>query len=108
MKIPDELRDYLSLFLPALAGLLGAVVALRWIPGATLLTKAWNVGSGFTFAVFMGPWACDFFGIDGLRANVGVGWLFGMFGVAVCDKVAESVKALQLAAIVTGWLSKKE
>jgi hypothetical protein len=106
MKIPDELREYMSLFLPALAGFLGSVFALRWIPGETLTVKAGNVVSGATFAIFVGPWACEFFGVDGLRATVGVGWVFGMFGVAFCDKSMEAIKGLQLTAIVTGWLSK--
>lgn len=52
---PPDLDPAAALNHPAVAGLAGSLIALRWAPGATWLMRAANIASGVALACVIVP-----------------------------------------------------
>jgi hypothetical protein len=79
----------------AAPGLLGALVALRWVGGTP-----WQLA-----AAFVGGSAASFYGTGHLvawsGANPGLsGFLIGLFGMATASRVFEAIAAIPIARVV--------
>lgn len=69
-----------------IGGLAGALVSLKFVPGATLWQRGLNVAGGMLAAGFLAPLAQSAFTLkDSVAA--GVGFLIGMYGMTVADAV---------------------
>lgn len=82
----DDLRH------PASAGLVGALISLRWVPGTTYMQRATNVGSGWGIAYFCGPIVAEFFGMTTPSSQLGLGFALGLFGVNLVAVVMDTIK----------------
>ena len=93
---------------PLTAGLLGALVGLRWAPGTTWLGKLSNVAAGSLFAGYLGPVAAQLLGWPGPEAQSALGFGFGLFGLSLAGSVAQAIKETQLSELVKQWFGRKE
>ena len=85
-----------------LAGPAGSLVALMWMEG-TWPRK---------IAMFIAGWVFSFYGAEYLSEWLGFnqgfsGFLLGLFGMAVVDKLFTSWKEFQVGEILSQWLKKK-
>lgn len=92
---------------PLTAGIGGALAGLRFAPGATLLERAFNVVSGAACAGWLAPAAVSLFDLTSVSAESAMAFLIGMFGMSIAAAVMEAVRAVKLAEILTGWISRK-
>ncbi len=91
--------------LPKLAGLAGAAVSLRFVQGSWPERITMALG-GFVVSVYWGQW---------LSANTGLpeggaGFLLGLFGMAICDKIWQAIQLVPIKeswAAVLEWLKRK-
>ncbi len=96
----DNSQPPWDLILPALAGAVGSIVSLRWMPGETWAARAANAGCGISAAVFVGPWACDLLEVATLRSTSGVSFSIGCFGVALADIAVRQARDLKIAELI--------
>ena len=92
---------------PALAGMAGAVVALRFAPGTSWAERITNVVSGFACAMFAAPALAEGFKLISVPMISALSFFTGMFGMSVAAALLQGVRDLKVADIVTGWISKK-
>lgn len=90
---------------PAAAGLAGALIGLRWAPGAGTVDKLLNVISGATLAGFGGPALGEWLRLSSSQLSV-AGLVLGLFGISLADAVMRSIRTIDLAEIARGWFSK--
>lgn len=61
--------------------------------------------------MFIAGWACSIFGAPHAASWLGfsegfAGFLLGLFGMAIVDKIFETWKALELGKILSAWIRK--
>ena len=98
MNTPDLPPDLARL----LAGPAGSLVALLWIEG-TWPRK---------IAMFAAGWVLSYYGSEHLATWLGFnegfsGFLLGLFGMSIVDKVFTAWKELEVGSIISDWLKKK-
>lgn len=81
---------------PLLAGLVGAVVALRGTPGASLGERLFNVFVGFSMAWFLTPALVDYFRVDTPNVQSAVAFAVGMFGVNIMATVLDNLRGFKI------------
>ena len=84
------------------AGPAGSLFALLWLKG-TWPRKV---------AMFIGGWALSFYGAPGVATWLGfsegfAGFLLGLFGMAIVDKMFEAWDVMDLGTILKDWLRKR-
>lgn len=92
---------------PLTAGLGGALVGLRFAPGATILERSLNVLSGAACAGWLAPAAVTLFDLTSKSAEAAMAFLIGMFGLSIAAAAMEVVRTIKLSEIVSGWISRK-
>lgn len=85
-----------------LAGPLGALVALLWLTGSWLRKTA----------MFMAGWALSYYGSPAAAEWLGFsegfsGFLLGLFGMSIVDKIFEVWQSMEFGVIFKDWLRKK-
>lgn len=101
MKVPEILDLALH---PVVAAAVGAIVALKAIPGTGYPEKALNVGASFALAVYAGPALVEYMEVTSLKIAAGVIFAIGATGLVVFNAIIEAVKRTDLAAYVMSWL----
>jgi hypothetical protein len=99
---PPELLD-IALH-PVVAAAVGAIVALKAIPGTGYVEKGVNVGASFALAVYAGPALVEYMEVTSLKIAAGVIFAIGATGLVVFNAVIEAIKRTDLASWVAGWL----
>ena len=85
----------------AVPGVLGAVVALRWISGTPLQRIAAVLGGSGT-SYYGGDYVADITGVHpGFAA-----WMIGLFGMAVAHKMFEAITAMNIGERLDRILAK--
>lgn len=77
---------------PEVAGALGSMMSLRWVPGANWLSRAFAFGTGFGLAIYCSPWAVELMQIKSAYGPPAFGFLAGLLGMNITAKVVEAVK----------------
>jgi len=88
------------------AGLVGALISLRFAPGLTWAERAVNVVSGTAIASYVGPSAADVLMLHSDNAKMGVAFMLGFLGISLAGSVLQAVREIKLAEILGGWLRK--
>lgn len=100
LQIPPEARD-------ATPGILGALVAIRYTQGPILMRSS----------MFLGGASMSYFGAAPISSAMGVmngaglvGFVLGLFGMAIASKVYEGIAGFPVADVskaVIDWIRKK-
>jgi len=91
---------------PATVGALGALVGLRWAPGAGWVDKLINVAGGTLLAGVCGPALAEAMRLSAAQLSV-AGLVLGLFGISLADAVMRGIRALDLAKIADTWLTRR-
>lgn len=97
--------DNLDVIATKAAGLAGAAVSLKFINGTWPERITMAVG-GFVISLYFAPWAANKMGLP----EGATGFLFGLFGMAICAKVWEAIQlapVTQFWDVVREWFKKK-
>ena len=92
---------------PEGAGLLGALVGLRFAPGLSWLERLGNTITGLGCASFIAPAAGEMFKANSPTMIGFLAFILGMFGMSVAAAIAQAIRDLKLAEIIAGWISRK-
>jgi hypothetical protein len=92
---------------PIAAGLMGAIVGLRFAPGGAWWERASNVAAGALCAGYVSPAAAEVLGLGSSATQSALAFLLGMFGMSLAAAVLTAVQTVKWADIVTRKLGGK-
>ena len=87
----------------ALIGFSGAVVSWKWLTGSVVEKILMIVGSSF-LAYFGTTPASIWVGTPGAEGLIG--FLLGLFGMAIMAKIYESIESLDMALLINNFLKR--
>lgn len=85
---------------PFLAGLVGAFIGLRWVPGLTWGARALNLASGCALAGFFAPAIGEWYGLQSDSLRAALACAVGVFGLNVIAAIQDAIKTADIKA----WL----
>lgn len=85
---------------PGVAGLAGAIIALRFSPGASWGTRLFNLASGCLLAAYLAPPVAEWFGLDGPNLLAGVAVVIGIFGLNLADAVMQAIAKFDFSTLI--------
>lgn len=92
---------------PFTVGAIGALIAARNIPGASLVEKIINCACGTAIAGFMTPAFTEWLSMKSQAYMNGAAFMFGLVGMSLAAAILQGIKDTPLSQIMTGWLSRK-
>jgi len=92
---------------PLVPGLLGAAIGLRFAPGISWGERLLNVASGALCAGFVAPAAGEVFRLTSVSMIGFLAFVVGMFGMSLAAAVMQGLRDLEVAKIITGWISRR-
>lgn len=92
---------------PFLIGALGSFVALRFAPGLTWPERAINVASGALCAGFCAPALTEWMHVQTPAMQSLSAFAVGIFGLSFAAAVTTALRNVDMAAIISGWLGRK-
>lgn len=93
---------------PFALGAAGAVVALKFAPGATWVERATNVLAGSLCAGIGAPVLTDWLRVSSPGAQSFVAFVVGLFGLSLCAAIVQGLKDIKLGDVAASWLRRKE
>lgn len=101
---PPDLDPAAALNHPAVAGLAGALVGLKFAPGITWRERLFTVAAGAAISVYAGPIAAEQLALTSEGARMGLGFGLGMFGLTLADVLSRTIRDLKLGEIISSRL----
>lgn len=92
---------------PLTPGAVGAVIGLRWAPGASWPDKAINVVGGAACAAYLGPLVCSLLRLTAQPATAAIGFALGLFGLSLVGAVMDGIRNIKLADVASSWLTRR-
>jgi len=92
---------------PFVGGALGAIVGLKFAPGATWPERVANVVAGGLCAGYGAPAASEWLHVTSAHMQSGLAFAVGLFGLSLAAAVWQGLRELKLAEIITGWISRR-
>jgi hypothetical protein len=90
---------------PFLIGLLGGIVALRGVPGASWRDRTFNALSASLLAGFLSPAVAEYFGMTSASMQGATAFLVGLFGLNVTATAVEWIRNATLDDVLP-WRKK--
>lgn len=93
---------------PALAGIAGSLVALRFAPGDSWKDRLFNFVSGSLCAVLVAPALAEFLSLKSHAMLSGLSFAVGLFGLSVAAAIAHGIKGVKLEEVITRLIGRKD
>lgn len=88
-------------------GLLGSLVALRWLPKETTkFDRAIAAIGGFAASSLVGPAIAEIAGVNSVRIESGIVFVVGLFGMAVVGELMSAIKEIGLPELARDFVRK--
>lgn len=91
---------------PLVAGLLGGLVGLRFVPGLSWPERLTNLAAGGLLSYYTAPALVGWWGLSEQMLGF-LGFLIGMFGLSVASAVLQAIRQLDLADVIRSWISRR-
>lgn len=82
----------------AIAGLIGSVISMNYIKGMNAKQWAFSISSSSAMAYYLALPTADYFQDVKLAGPIGL--LIGLFGISICAKIFDTIKTLNVSAIL--------
>lgn len=92
---------------PFVIGLLGATVALKFVPGLSWKMRAVNAISGAVCAGYVAPALCEWLRIASPAIQSAAAFAIGMYGLSLAAALFKAISEIKLAEVVKTWLERK-
>lgn len=90
---------------PFVIGALGALLALKFIPGATKAEKAWNLAGGSITAGFATPALAEWLGWTSPGVISFANLILGFTSMTLMAELLLALKAIKWSEILSGWIN---
>lgn len=85
---------------PFVAGLLGGIVALRGVPGATFKERLFNSAGACLAAGYLSPAIAEYFGLVSPPMLSATSFVVGLFGLNMISAVADYIKEMKIGDFI--------
>lgn len=85
---------------PWVAGAMGAIVALRGVPGLTWGERAFNVFAGLLIAGYVSPAAAGYLGFADANMQGATAFLCGLFGLNLVAAIVETIRTTDFRGLL--------
>ena len=85
---------------PWVAGAMGAIVALRGVPGLSWAERLFNVFSGLLIAGYVSPAAAGYLGLEEPTMQSAAAFLCGLFGLNLMAAIVEAIRTADLGRML--------
>lgn len=92
---------------PLVAGVVGAAVGLRFVPGLTWVARLAHVAAGSLTAAYMAPAVAEGLSVHNQATLGALAFVFGLLGMSLASAMLEGIKRLPIAQILQSWLERK-
>jgi len=104
MDLPEPQKLFNN---PFFAGLVGAVIGLKFAPGISWAERMGNAAAGAGFAGYMAPAMAEWFHLESTNMAGGLAFFMGLFGMSLAAAVWQGIRDVKLGEIISGWLSRR-
>lgn len=91
---------------PFVIGALGALVGLRWAPGASWPARMWNVLCGALVAGYVTEALLESLAVKSPAMLGGIAFLLGAAGMSLMGAIITGIRETKLAEIIASWLKR--
>lgn len=91
---------------PATASLAGAVVGLRFIPGATAWARLANACGGASVSYYVAPAFAGYLHLDA-RGTSALAFVLGLVGISLADGLVQGVRSTKWGEIIESWITRR-
>lgn len=89
-------------------GVIGALIALRWVPtGSSWTDRLWSFVGGCGCAVWAAPALVEWTEIGSARLEAFIGFVSGMLGMVIVGEIVSTLRGLQLAETIRSILAAR-
>ena len=85
---------------PWVAGAMGAIVALRGVPGLSWAERLFNAFSGLMIAGYVSPAAAGYLGLEEPTMQSAAAFLCGLFGLNLMAAIVEAIRTADLGRLL--------
>jgi len=85
---------------PWVAGAMGAIVALRGVPGLSWAERLFNVFAGLLIAGYVSPAAAGYLGLEEPTMQSAVAFLSGLFWLNLIAAIVEAIRTADLGRLL--------
>ena len=85
---------------PWVAGAMGAIVALRGVPGISWAERSFNVLSGLLIAGYVSPAAAGYLGFEDPTMQSAAAFLTGLFGLNLVAAIVETIRTTDFRGLL--------
>lgn len=86
------------------AGVIGGLLSIAFVEKSGLIGRATAVTGGWACAHFLTPHVKTYFDVAG--PGGGIAFLLGLFGMLIVSALANVIKTINLAELISGWVKK--
>jgi hypothetical protein len=96
---------------PIAPGIIGSLVALKFVPGNNWLERACNLVTSFSIVIYGSPAVNSYFDITAESMKSCMCFAIGLFGLSLAKAIFTGISETKLGAIfssiITSWFSRK-
>ena len=92
---------------PLMAGLLGAAIGLKFVPGLRWFERVTNFTAGLACSVYVSPAAGELLKLSSAPKQAALTFLMGLFSVSIAAAIFEGIRNVKLAEIIDGYLRRR-
>lgn len=85
---------------PWVAGAMGAIVALRGVPGLSWAERLFNVFAGLLIAGYVSPAASGYLGLEDPTMQSAAAFICGLFGLNLMAEIVEVIRTADLGRML--------
>lgn len=92
---------------PLMAGVLGAAIGLKFVPGLLWIERLINFSAGLSCSIYLSPAVGEMMNLSTPNKQAGLAFLMGLFSVSIAAAIFEGLRALKVADIIDSWVKRR-
>ena len=92
---------------PLAAGVLGAAIGLKFVPGVAWIERLINFSAGLSCSIYLSPAVGEMLSLSTASKQAGLAFLMGLFSVSIAAAIFEGLRALKVAEIIDSWAKRR-
>jgi hypothetical protein len=104
--LDDQIAQYAQS--PAVAGAVGSLLSLRWMPGSSWSSKFVSFAAGISVSLFLVPYVVELMGVTSKAGPSAFGFLAGFLGMMLMGKLWDHVSKTSLGEFLGSIFTRKQ
>lgn len=92
---------------PYAAGIVGSLVSLAFVPGATWGERVFNVAAGSAAAIYVAPGLAEWAHVQSVGMQSLLSFMVGLFGLNLAHAAVRAIRETPFGQVIAGWLTRR-